>query len=97
MIEKGSGDLIGAVCVQHVATVEEAPLEVGWRMRPVAHGKGYATEAGKAAMQFAFDHLKADLVLAVADRENIASHKVMQRLGMTLRGTETHYGVPMTT
>lgn len=97
VIEKASGAIIGAACVQDTGHVPGAPLEIGWRLVPAAQGKGYATEAGLAAMDFAFDQLKADLVLAVADQDNPASHKVMQRLGMTYRGIETHYDLPLTT
>ena len=97
LIEKSSGDVVGAACVQDTGHIAGAPLEVGWRLLPEAQGKGYATEAGQAAMNFAFETLKADLVLAVADQDNPASHKVMQRLGMTFRGIETHYDLPLTT
>ncbi|MEP5760687.1 MAG: GNAT family N-acetyltransferase [Litoreibacter sp.] len=96
-LEKVSGHVIGAACVQNTANIDDAPLELGWRLATAAQGKGYAVEAGKAAMRFAFDQLNADLVLAVADQENIASHKVMQRIGMTYRGIETHYDEPLTT
>lgn len=97
LIEKTSNDLIGAACVQNTANVEGAPLEIGWRLAPSARGQGYATEAGRAAIQFAFDQLNADFVLAVADQENTASHSVMQRLGMSYRGIETHYDDQLTT
>lgn len=97
MTEISSGSVIGAACLQNIANVDDAPLEVGWRLAPSARGKGYATEAGKAAMDFAFDCIGTSLVLAVADQENTASHRVMQRLGMTYRGVETHYDQPLTT
>ena len=48
-------------------------------------------------IEFAFNHLQADFVIAVADQENTPSHKVMQQLGMSYRGVETHYDVPLTT
>lgn len=79
LIEKLSGDLVGSVCVQNTANVEGAPLEIGWRLALSAQGKGFATEAGKAVIEFAFNHLQADFVIAVADQENTPSHKVMQR------------------
>jgi RimJ/RimL family protein N-acetyltransferase len=97
VIEKENGDLIGSACVQNVAHAPDAPLELAWRFTPSAQGKGYATEAGKAAMRFAFEHVNADLVIAVAHPENAASIKVMQRIGMTYRGTETHYGMQLPT
>ena len=97
VVDKASREILGAACVQYIANVEGAPLEVGWRLATSAQGQGYATEAGSAALQFAFGHLHADLVLAVADQKNTASHNVMRRLGMSYRGIETHYDLPLTT
>jgi RimJ/RimL family protein N-acetyltransferase len=94
---KDSGAILGAACVQNLAQIPDAPLEIGWRLTPSAQGQGYATEAGHAALRFAFENLAADCVLAVADPENIASHRVMQRLGMTYRGLEDHYAAQLTT
>lgn len=97
LVEKKSSAIVGAACVQNTANVPDAPLEIGWRLATAAQGKGYATEAGQAAMDFAFDGLGAEYVLAVADQKNAASHKVMQRLGMTYRGVELHYDAQLTT
>ncbi len=97
LVEKKSSAIVGAACVQNTANVPEAPLEIGWRLATAEQGKGYATEAGQAAMDFAFDHLGAEYVIAVADQENTSSHKVMQRLGMTYRGIEPHYDAQLTT
>lgn len=89
--------VIGAACLQHLAHIEENPLEIGWRLIPDYHGKGYATEAGQAAMDFGFNTVGVDYVCAVADPENTASTKVMERLGMTYAGIQTHYDVPCAT
>ena len=91
IIEQASGNVIGAACLQHVANQQEAELEIGWRLATSANGKGYATEAGKAAAVYAFNVIGVDHVIAVADQENTASHRVMARVGMQFRGIETHY------
>lgn len=57
-------------------------LEVGWRLRPEAWGHGYATEAGRAWIDHAFERLRADRVISVADLPNLRSQAVMARLGM---------------
>ena len=93
---RGTDQVIGAACVQHLARNEDAPLEIGWRLAAAHHGKGYATEAGRAAMDYGFDRVGVDYLVAVTDVENVASQKVMQRLGMTYRGVETHYDQPCT-
>ena len=92
-----TGKVIGAACLQNVANVEGAELEIGWRLSTNATGKGYATEAGLSAAQFAFEVIGADHIIAVANPKNTASHHVMQRVGMTYRGVETHYDEDCTT
>ncbi|HEY1843414.1 MAG TPA: GNAT family N-acetyltransferase [Buttiauxella sp.] len=92
--EKSSGVIVGAACLQHLANVDGAPLEIGWRLVPGHNGKGYATEAAKAIVDFAAEQVGATYLVAVADPENIPSHRVMQRLGMTYKAIEQHYDVP---
>jgi RimJ/RimL family protein N-acetyltransferase len=91
---KGTDTIIGAACLQNLAHKEGAPLEIGWRLMPAYQGHGYATEAGQAAMDFGFERIGVDYLCAVANPENIASQKVMQRLGMSYVGIQTHYEVP---
>ena len=92
--EKASEAIVGAACLQHLANVEDAPLEIGWRLVPDQHGKGYATEAAKAIIDFAQEQTGATYLVAVADPENIPSQRVMQRLGMSYKAIEQHYDVP---
>jgi RimJ/RimL family protein N-acetyltransferase len=60
-------------------------MEVGWRLREDAWGKGYAREAAAAALDCAFDRFGADEVIALTVRNNTASWGLMLRLGMTRR------------
>lgn len=57
--------------------------EVGWRLRREFWGHGYATEAGRAALRYAFSVLALDEVVSMTAVTNVASQRVMQRLGMT--------------
>ena len=65
----------------------EAPfnpsVEVGWRLSREAWGHGYATEAGGAALDFAFEVLELDEVVSITTAGNTRSQAVMRRLGMT--------------
>ncbi|AGL15778.1 GNAT family N-acetyltransferase [Actinoplanes sp. N902-109] len=58
-------------------------VEVGWRLAREAWGHGYATEAGHACLDFGFDELGLDEILAVTAAGNTRSRAVMHRLGMT--------------
>ncbi len=58
-------------------------LEVGWTLGKEYWGQGYATEAARAAMDYAFLTQNADRVLSVIQLENRPSQAVAQRLGET--------------
>ena len=57
-------------------------VEVGWRLARTAWGNGFATEAGRAALEHAFGTLGLDEVVSMTAVGNGPSRRVMQRLGM---------------
>ena len=60
--------------------------EVGYALHPDAWGKGYATEAGTAAIDWAFANLGWDDIIHCIDPGNIASQNVAKRLGSLMKG-----------
>jgi RimJ/RimL family protein N-acetyltransferase len=56
-------------------------LEVGWTLGRAHWGRGYATEAGRAALDLAWRHLDADWVCSVVHPDNTRSQAVAARLG----------------
>jgi ribosomal-protein-alanine N-acetyltransferase len=58
-------------------------VDVGWTLARDAWGHGYATEAATAALDFAFDNLRFDEVVAHTTESNERSQAVMRRLGMS--------------
>lgn len=60
-------------------------MEIGWRMREDAWGKGYAKEAALAALEAAFAHFGAEEIVALTVDGNAASWGLMKRLGMGRR------------
>lgn len=60
--------------------------EVGWAFRRAAWGKGYATEAAVAAMDYAVDVLGWDDMIHCIHPDNRASQALAQRLGSRNRG-----------
>ena len=56
-------------------------LELGWMLRPEHRGLGYASEAGRAALAFAFTQLHAPRAVSLIRAENVASERVARRLG----------------
>ncbi len=57
-------------------------VEIGWRLAREAWGKGYATEAAQAALQFGFQQLALNEIVSFTVPENQRSRRVMDRLGM---------------
>jgi len=85
---KDDGELVGFCGLKRI-NYEDAPnkgdVEIGWRLRESAWGKGYAKEAAIAALNLAFDHWGYDEVVAVTVGPNEPSWGLMLRLGMTER------------
>ena len=78
---KESNNYIGLVCLKALS-VEDGLFEIGWRLRQEYHGKGFATEATKAAVKYIFESINAHKLIALADSENEASVNIMEKLGM---------------
>ena len=55
-------------------------------------GRGYATEAVRATLRYGFEELKLELIAAVTHKENVASQKVMEKVGMKYEGELTFLG-----
>ncbi|HVZ92506.1 MAG TPA: GNAT family N-acetyltransferase [Rhizomicrobium sp.] len=58
-------------------------LEIGWTLGKPHWGKGYATEAARAAMDYAFCTQPVGRLISCIDPDNLASQRVAQRLGET--------------
>ncbi|MGL5058941.1 MAG: GNAT family N-acetyltransferase [Microcoleus sp.] len=57
-------------------------VEVGYLLAKAYWGKGLATEIAAASIKYGFEVLHLDKIVAVADPENIASRRVMEKVGM---------------
>lgn len=76
------GRIIGGI---NLETVDETTYEIGWVVSKDYRNTGFTTEAGKALLEYAFNVLSAEKVIAHCDIRNKASEKVMQKFGMTLK------------
>ncbi len=88
MIEKASGELVGHCGIKRV----DNPLarnpgdhEVGWLVREDRWRRGYAEEAMRSILDWAFDRVGAPHVVALTSERNVASWKLMEKLGMHRR------------
>jgi len=60
---------------------------LGYCLDDAAWGEGYATEAARALLQWAFDTLDLNRVQAETDTRNVASARVLEKLGFVREGT----------
>jgi len=83
--ERRSGALVGRVGFWNP---EDWPgFELGWMLRRSCWGQGYATEAGRVALEFAFTRMNETQVISLIHSDNAASIRVAQRLGERLIGS----------
>lgn len=58
-------------------------VEIGWRLAAEHWGRGYATEAARAALAFGFNDVGLEEIVSFTAPANLPSRAVMERLGMT--------------
>jgi RimJ/RimL family protein N-acetyltransferase len=93
IIERATGRVVGEVGLQ---LLEAGPdVELGYTLSRAAWGRGYATEAARAVLLWAFAGLGLKRVVAVTDPANSASQGVLDKLGMRPLGMRCCYGAPM--
>lgn len=81
VVEKETGELVGRVGFHNP---EGWPgFELGWTIRRDRWGRGYATEAAKRALRYAFEELKQPRVISVIHPDNAASIAVAKKIGET--------------
>jgi RimJ/RimL family protein N-acetyltransferase len=81
VVHKAEGRVIGECGVTQIPG-HEPDIEIAWIFNKDYHGQGYASEAGRAVMEFAFTELHIARLYALIDRFNPRSIAVANRLGM---------------
>jgi RimJ/RimL family protein N-acetyltransferase len=82
--EKSSGVFVGRAGAHRPERDDWPGIEIGWALHPDHWGKGYATEAGGAAIDWVFAHHDVDELFSLILHANRASQAVAERLGFTL-------------
>jgi ribosomal-protein-alanine N-acetyltransferase len=80
MIEKTAKTLVGVCGLKHLDDGPE--IEVGYHLARSAWGHGYASEAAAACLRYGHQTLKIPRIAAVIHPDNVASQRVMGRIGM---------------
>jgi len=87
-----TGKFIGFVGLKHqdFKSNYTPSVDIGWRLMKSAWGKGFATEAAKSCLEYAFSELKLNEVYAFATVKNKNSEAVMKKIGMNYIDTFNH-------
>ncbi len=80
-----TGEVIGDAGITTQTVDTEPVIEVGYHLARALWGQGYATEAARACVDWAFANTDTELVYARVRDTNIRSMNVAIRLGMTIR------------
>jgi RimJ/RimL family protein N-acetyltransferase len=87
---KADGTLVGKGGLSRIDTAcapdaLRGSVQVGWTLRGDCWGRGYAREAGEAALVLAFERFALPRIYAQTSQRNTASWGLMERLGMMRR------------
>lgn len=87
VVERSSGLTVGDLAL-HWVSERDRTVEVGFVFDPRHQGKGFATEAARAVVDWAFTTAGMHRVIGRTEARNVASSRVLEKLGMRL---EAHY------
>jgi RimJ/RimL family protein N-acetyltransferase len=93
MIWKATGELIGCSGLQPLENTGE--IEVGYSVIPKYWRHGIGFECAYAWLAYGFDKCGLERIVAVADKENTGSWRIMEKCGMKFEGIQEHYGMPV--
>ena len=77
---KGNNEFIGWCGIKYRPELDE--MDLGYRLKKIAWGRGYASEAAQHTLEYAFNTLKLRLITGRAHIENTASQKILEKIGM---------------
>ncbi len=93
IVPQGEKQIIGWAGLQFVSELHET--EVGYLLAQPFWGKGLATEAALASLQFGFEQCEIDHLIGLVHPENLASQHVLKKCGMTYRETIQLWGIDL--
>lgn len=94
VVHKADRRVIGACGVFYIPD-HKPKVEIAWLFDKAYHGRGYATEAARAVMEFAFKKLRLPILYALVHQDNAPSIRVTDRLGMKPSGEIHAYGLDL--
>jgi ribosomal-protein-alanine N-acetyltransferase len=90
---RDTGELIGDCGPARMLIGERDEVELGWHIRRDCWNRGYATEAARAARDWAFDQLGQERLVSLVRPENRPSCRVAEKIGMSVERDLTYKGL----
>ncbi len=87
VLKKETAEIVGSCGFARPHGTKE--IELGYLLARKFWGAGLATEAAAACLKYGFEELKFKEVIAMTDLENVASQKVLEKIGFVKRGIES--------
>jgi [ribosomal protein S5]-alanine N-acetyltransferase len=91
--DRTTGAILGDCGLKQLADGPE--IEVGYRFAKAHWGRGYATEAAAASVRYGFGTLGLERIVAVVEPPNVASHHVLEKIGLKYERLAHYYGRQM--
>lgn len=88
---RATGALLGRCGLQHIAETDE--VEVDFILDRHYWGQGFATEAGQVSLQYGFAVLNLAQVVGIVHPGNLASRRVLEKLGMQFVEEAEYFGM----
>ncbi len=86
VINKLDNKLFGFAGLKYLPEIDE--VDIGYRFLPEYWGQGLATEASIEILKYGFDELKLKRIIGIAMPENIASCKILEKIGLKYYKTD---------
>ena len=92
--DRETGEVVARGGIQHTHVGGRDEVEAGWAVASSRWGQGLATELGAASVREAFETYGLDDLVAFTLPDNVASRRVMEKLGFTFERNIVHADLP---
>jgi ribosomal-protein-alanine N-acetyltransferase len=92
--DAATADVIGRAILHHLSVEGVDEVEVGYGFMPEYWGRGLGTEVAGACVRIGFEQLQLSSIVAITTPANIASRRVMQKVGLAYERDISHAGTP---
>lgn len=93
VVTPGDGQIVGWSGLEYLPELRQT--EVAYLLSKRVWGRGYATEAARAAVRYSFETAQLDQIIGLVHPGNAASVRVLEKCGMTLAGRLALWGMEM--